>query len=174
MQIQPKRLKYLMMSRRRSINNLSCLCGILFIALFLSVNGFSAEQTKKIKGPIVITSERLTADNKARTALFENSVVARTTDVTIYGDRMLVYYEKDTGNVTKIDVTGKVKVIKENRVITSHEAIYFAEEERVVFTGDPRAVDSENVVTGRKMTYLMNEDRFLVEDSKVFLTKKKE
>jgi len=116
----------------------------------------------------------LTADNKARTALFERSVVARTTDLTMYADRMLVHYDKDTGNVTQIDAEGAVKVVKENRVITSREAVYYADGEKVIFTGEPRAVEDENVVAGKKIIYLMNEDRFLVEDSKVFLTQKKE
>ena len=148
------------------------LSGSLIIFFLLASNVFS-EEAQKIKGPITITSERLTSDNKTHTALFENSVVARTTDMTIYADRMLVYYAEDTGSVTKIEAVGGVKLIKENRVITSKEATYYADEEKVIFTGEPRAVEGKNVVTGSKMTYLLNEDRFLVEGSKVFLIKKK-
>ncbi len=162
------------MLRQLFINNIFRFSGSLIIFILLSTSVFSAEESKNIKGPIIVTSDKLTADNQAHTALFENSVVARTTNMTIYADRMLVFYEKDTGNVTRIDAAGDVKVIKENRIITSQEATYYADGEKVTFTGDPRAVEGENVVTGRKMTYLMNEDRFLVEGSKVFLTKKKE
>lgn len=162
------------MSRQLFTSNLFRLSGSLVIFFLLSINVFSAEETKKIKGPIIITSKILTADNKAHTALFEHSVVARTTDITIYADRMLVYYNKDTGNVTKIEAAGEVKLIKENRIINSKEATYYADGEKVIFTGEPRAIDGENVVTGKKMTYLLNEDHFLVENSKVFLTKKKE
>jgi lipopolysaccharide export system protein LptA len=133
-----------------------------------------ATEQSKIKGPVVITSDMLTADNKAHTALFEKSVIAKTTDMTIYADKMLVYYQEGTGDVTRIESEGNVKVIKGDRVITSHEATYLADGDKAIFTGDPRAVQGENVVTGKKMTYLMSEDRFLVEDSKVFLSKKKE
>jgi lipopolysaccharide export system protein LptA len=52
--------------------------------------------------------------------------------------------------------------------------MYSAVGEKIIFTGEPKAVEGENVVTGKKMTYLMNEDRFLVEGSKVFFTNKKE
>jgi len=160
------------MSRQLFISKLFYLSGALIIFLLLSLNAFSAEKAERIKGPIIITSEILTADNQTHTALFENSVVARTTYMTIYADRMLVYYNKDTGNVIRINAEGDVKLIKENRVITSKEATYYAEGEKVIFSGEPRAVDGENVVTGRKMTYLLNEDRFLVEGSKVFLKNK--
>ena len=150
---------------------MGCLCVFLLLS---AVNAYPDEEVKKIKGPIVITSKMLTADNLARTGLFENSVVARTTDTTIYCDKMLVYYEKDTGNVKRIDANGKVKFMKDNRVITSQEAVYYADGEKIIFTGEPRAVEGENVVIGTKMTYFMNEDRFFVEESKVFLTKKNE
>lgn len=148
-----------------------CLVSIIFIFSMLIGNAVSAEAVKKIKGPIVITSEKLTADNQAHTALFERSVVARNAGTILYADRMLVYSDKDSGDVTKIDATGAVKMIKDKRVITSQEATYYAEGEKVIFTGDPKAVEDGNVMTGKKMTYLMNEDRFLVDDSKVFLTK---
>lgn len=161
-----------MMSKRHLKNSFLSLSSALVISMVLSATAFSQEETGKIRGPITITSEMLTADNQARTALFERSVVARTSDVTIYSDRMLVQYDKNTGNVTRIDASGRVKFVKENRVVTSQEATYHADGEKLVFTGEPRAVEGENVVSGRKMTYLLNEDRFLVEDSKVFLNKK--
>jgi lipopolysaccharide export system protein LptA len=170
-------------------NDFFRLGGIIFVLFFLSAGPCygeaqpkalpatkpaQPESQSKIKGPVVITSDMLTADNKAHTALFEKSVIAKTTDMTIYADKMLVYYKEGTGDVTRIDSEGNVKVIKGDRVITSREATYLADGDKAIFTGDPRAVQGENVVTGKKMTYLMSEDRFFVEDSKVFLTKKKE
>ncbi len=150
---------------------------LLIISLFfaVSVSATVAEETKeKIKGPITVTSVTLTADNKAHTALFEKNVIAKTTDMTIYADKMLVYYKEDGGEVTQIDATGNVKLLKNGRVITSKKAVYYADGDKVIFTGEPRAVDGENVVTGTKMTYLIKEDRSLVENSKVFLKNKKE
>ena len=135
----------------------------------------SAENQKaKIKGPITITSETLTADNQAHTALFEKRVVAVTTDLTIQSDKMLVFYKEDSGDVTKIEATGNVRVLRESRIITSKAATYYADEEKVIFIGDPRAMDGDNVVTGTKITYFMDNDRFQVENSKVILKNKKE
>jgi len=153
-----------------------CFLSIIFIFSMLIGNAVSAEAVKRVigQGPIVITSEKMTADNQAHTALFERSVVARSAGTILYADRMLVYSDKDSGEVTKSDATGAVKMIKDKRVITSQEATYYAEGEKVIFTGDPKAVKDGNVMTGKKMTYLMNEDRFLVDDSKVFLPKGEE
>jgi lipopolysaccharide export system protein LptA len=153
--------------------NMISLVSLIFIFPMLIGNAVSAEAVKKVigQGPIVITSEKMTADNQANTALFERSVVARNAGTILYADRMLVYSDKGSGDVTRIDATGEVKMIKEKRVITSKEATYYAEGEKVIFNGDPKAVENGNVITGKKMTYLMNEDRFLVDDSKVFLPK---
>ena len=147
---------------------------ISILLLFLPILSNAEDQKARIKGPINITSETLTADNKAHTALFEKNVVAKTTDLTIYSDKMLVYYKEDGGTVTKIESTGNVKVLRESRIITSKSAIYYADEEKVIFTGEPRAMDGENVVSGTKITYFMNNDRFQVENSNVTLKSKKE
>jgi lipopolysaccharide export system protein LptA len=161
------------MLRQPFINNLLRLGGLLIIVLLCSPPVFSAEQTKKIQRPVTITSRTLTADNKARTALFEHSVTARTQDMTIYAEKMLVFYDA-SGNITRLDAGGGVKLVQGERVITAREAVYYADGEKVVFTGEPRALEGANIVTGTIMTYLMNEDRFLVENSKVFLSNTKE
>src|SRR5574340_1812521 len=142
---------------------------LISILLLLPVLTAAEDQKARVKGPINITSETLTADNKAHTALFEKNVVARTTDLTIHSDKMLVFYKEDSGTVTKIEATGNVKVLKEARIITSKSAVYYADEDKVVFTGEPRAMDGENVVSGTKIIYLMGSDRFQVENSRVIL-----
>lgn len=139
-----------------------------------AIESHAQPQKAKIRGPITITSETLTADNKAHTALFEKNVVAKTTDLTIQADKMLVFYTEAGGEVTKIESTGNVRVFRDSRIITSNSATYFSDEEKVLFTGEPRAMDGDNVVTGTKITYFMGDDRFLVENSKVILKSKKE
>jgi lipopolysaccharide export system protein LptA len=162
-----------MMLKRLFKNSRFLFIGSLLVSFLVTAGIVLAESgVKRIKGPIVITSEKLTADNTAHTALFERSVVARTKEMTIYANKMLVSSDKDSGAVTRIDSSGSVQLIKGNRVVTSQEAVYFADEDKVIFTGEPKAVEDGNVITGQKMTYLMSEDRFFVEGSKVFLTKK--
>lgn len=124
------------------------------------------------KGPVVITSTTLTADNKARTALFEGSVIAKSENMTLYSDRMLVYYT-EAGKITKIEATGHIKLIKGERVITSDSAVYLAEEEKVIFTGEPRAMEGSSIVTGAKMTYYLKDDKSIVENSKVIIKKER-
>lgn len=144
------------------------LSGVLLFFIFTVANG--EDRLIGSKGPIVITSMTLTADNKARTALFEGSVVARSENMTLYSDKMLVFYT-EAGKITKIEAEGHIKLIKGDRVITSESAIYLSEEEKVIFTGEPRAMEGNSVVTGTKMIYLLKDDRSIVENSKVIIRK---
>jgi lipopolysaccharide export system protein LptA len=148
---------------------------ISILCLFAHSAGASAEEQKlQVRGPITVTSETLTSDNQAHTALFEGKVVAKTGDMALYSDKMLVFYKEGTGDVTKIEATGNVKLLKNGRLITSQAATYYAGEDKVVFTGQPRAEDGENVITGSTMTYYIAQDRSYVEKSKVYLKNKKD
>ncbi len=133
--------------------------------------------TGQVKGPIVITSETLLTDNAKHTALFEGSsakqVVAKSENMVLYSDKMMVHYTEQSGNVTRIDAEGNIKFVKENLVVTSNEAVYFAAEDKVVFTGEPKAVERGNVVTGTKLIYLLKEDRSIVENPRILLENKK-
>ncbi len=125
---------------------------------------------EKGKEPTVITSRSLTADNKAKTALFEGAVVAKKGDMTMSADRMLVHYaDEKGGGIRRIDAEGNVKVLKGDRAVTSQAATYLTDPERIVFTGEPAATEGENVVRGSRMTFFVKDDRYTVENSKVFL-----
>ncbi len=173
-----------------------CLPAVLLLcatACFVQPTGVLAAEAKKAQGkePIIITSQSLIADNAAKTATFVGNVVARKGEATLYAEKMIVYSRKDAdqgkepadntkpksdqdkGDIEKIEADGNVRMVKGSRVITSRFATYYADhEERVVFTGDPKAAEGQNVVTGTKMTYFIRDDRSFVENSKVFLINK--
>jgi lipopolysaccharide export system protein LptA len=136
----------------------------------------SGASKSRVKSPVTITSETLTADNQAHTALFEKNVIAKTAEMTMSADWMLVYYTDPGGDITRIESKGNVKVQKEDKVMTSQEATYFTDSpERIVFAGNPRAFDGQNVVSGTKITYFVDDDRSFVEgNSKVIMKNKQD
>lgn len=152
-----------MKSRRFSFN---FILPVLLLAAFASAQ--AAEKKVFGKGPIVITSASLSADNKANTALFEGSVTAKTEEMTLYSDRMTVYYS-DKGAVERINAEGAVRLVKDKQMVTSGSAVYLAAEQKVIFTDKPRAVKDANVVTGTTIVYYIDSDRTAVENSKVFI-----
>lgn len=123
------------------------------------------------RGPIVITSQSLTANQKEGTAFFKGSVAAKSSEMTLFSDTMKVYYAED-GSVSRMESEGNVKLIKGGQTVTSERAVYTADTGTVVFTGDPRAVEGTSIVTGDKIIYYVSEDRFIVEGSRVIIAPK--
>ncbi len=70
-----------------------------------------------------------------------------------------------TGNrsVSLIEATGRVMIEKDEGRATSQKAVYFADEEKIVLTGEPVAWQKGTRVTGQKITMYLAEDRSVVE-----------
>lgn len=145
---------------------------IFFILFGISAPAVAAEDAKRPEEkPIIITSQMLTADNKNNIVTFEGSVVAKSEDLTIYSDKMEVFYNNSLKQITKIYAHGNVKAIKNDHAIFSNEATYSGQEEKIVFTGNPKAVDGGNVITGTEIVYFPKENRTIVKGSRVILKK---
>jgi lipopolysaccharide export system protein LptA len=124
---------------------------------------------KPEKSPIIITSETLTADNKNSTAVFEGSVIAKMDDITMSSDKMTVFYDTNESTVKKIHCVGNVKVSQETRALFADEATYIGGEEKIIFSGNPKAVEGENVISGKQITFYIKDGRVTVEESRVIL-----
>ena len=120
------------------------------------------------KGPVTVTSRTLSADQKARQALFEGDVIARSEEMTMYSDRMLVTYG-EKGGIEHMVSDGSVKLIKGGRVITSGKAEYFRDEDKIIFSINPKVVEGKTVITGTTIVYYPNEERTTVSESRVLI-----
>lgn len=147
----------------------------LAIAIFFMPAFASHASTLKRDNPIVITSDTLTADNKNNTAIFEGSVVATSQDIKIFSDKMTVFYSDGNSKISKIHAVGNIKVQKEGMAIFSEEAeyIYTDDEEKIVFTGNPKVIENDNSITGTRIIYFLKDDRAVIEGSKVLIQNKK-
>ncbi len=130
------------------------------------------ESETQSKKPVVITAKTMDADNLAHKALFVGDVVAESDGVTVYADRMEVFYSEDTGQIIRIEYEGAVKMIKDKRAIVAERATYYGAEEKIDFRGDPRILEGDNLVTGSKIFYYPSKDRVVVEDSRVYMHNK--
>jgi lipopolysaccharide export system protein LptA len=151
----------------------------LFILLSFSIiysvwvfDSSAAIIEKTEKKSVIITSRTLTADNKNNTAVFEGSVIAKTEDLTIYSDKMTVFYDNVESTINKIEASGNVKVQRKERAIFSDEAVYIDTEKKITFRGNPRAVEGENIITGTQIIFFLEDDRAVVEGSRVILQNK--
>jgi lipopolysaccharide export system protein LptA len=150
--------------KRSSIIFNSCLfLGLLFfypMALF-------AEDA-----PIRIEANSMTSTEKTNSVVFKGDVDARQGDVRIRSDEMIVYYtaqdQDNTGKnndktasqqVEKLDCLGNVEITKGEWLGTSQKMIYLSQERQVILTGDAKAWQNQNMVSGEKIIYYLDEGR---------------
>lgn len=90
---------------------------------------------------------------KARNAATDKSVPANAAGLPTTGNR----------SVSMIEATGRVRIEKDDGQATGQKAMYFAEEEKIVLTGEPVAWQKGTRVTGQKITMYLAEGRSIVE-----------
>ena len=142
-----------------------------------------------------ITSKKMTVKNQDSQAIFEGSVVLTRGTLTVYSDRMIVFFRPADSNgsdekkgresgkgaapskgpdavpavsnrsVNQIEATGRVKIEKESGRATCEQAVYYHDGDKVVLPGAPVAWEKGTRVSGKQITMFLAEDRSVVEGS---------
>ena len=118
--------------------------------------------------PINVKSNDLTADNKGKTAVFTGKVVAKQGDVTIFCDKMTVFYGNTQGDVDKIEADGNVRIVQENRTGFASHGVYESRQGKITLTGgNPKVMQGADTVTGEIITYFIDDERSNVSGGRV-------
>ena len=146
---------------KRSVTIVSAL--IVWIFAAYAVHAAPEQHRGTSNLPITVKSNELAADNKGKTAIFTGKVVAKQGDITIFCDKMTVYYGNTQGDVDKIEADGNVRIVQENRTGLSSHAVYESKQGKITLTGgSPKVTQGEDTVTGKIITYYMDDDRSFV------------
>ncbi|MEJ2039498.1 MAG: LptA/OstA family protein [Desulfosarcinaceae bacterium] len=123
--------------------------------------------------PIRITSDKLVIDNQGSNAEFIGHVKAVQGATEVTADRLTLYYrgakqpgaESDAGSIEKIHVQGHVRIVFDNRVAVSEQAVYTTSTRTLVLTGqDSRITSDNNMITGDEITFDRNSGRVEVDN----------
>jgi lipopolysaccharide export system protein LptA len=145
----------------RSFSSLIFICVVMALSLPLLAGAEQAPVSRSSE-PIKIKSDELQTDYKARTATFIGKVVARQGDVTITGDRMIVYYAAAGGDLEKVEIFGNVRIVQTDRIGIGNHGVYDSKSGRVTLDGSPRVIQGKDSVTGKVITYNLNDESSVV------------
>jgi lipopolysaccharide export system protein LptA len=134
-----------------------CVCLVL---LALVPAAFAAPAASR--EPLKIKSDTLHADNEKQTATFEGKVVARQGDLTLYADRLVVSYSGGSRELSRVEAFGNVRILQGNRQASGAHAVYDPKGARILLDGSPKVVQGEDVITGKLITYFVNEQKSVV------------
>ena len=127
------------------------------------VGGASSPSKERSKMPIVIKSGHLRTDNKNKIAVFTINVVSKQGDVTIFSDKLTVYYADDKDEVEKIEAEGHVRVTQGNRVGIGEHGVYESKLGKITLSGGkPRVMQGSDTTTGKVITYYLDDEQSIV------------
>ena len=123
--------------------------------------------------PLRIASDRMEANQKDRTILFEGNVVVQQDDLTITGRQLRVYTAEGqtdaaapsamVDKIDRIEVEGNVKISQKDKVAVADRAIYYHAEQKIVLSGHPSVSQGEDTIQGRLITLLIAQGKSIVE-----------
>jgi len=134
----------------------------MVLALSLCTAVAYAAQGVSGKEPLKVKSDTLTTDNEKKTAIFEGKVVAHQGDMVLYTDRLVVSYSGPGNEVSRVEAFGNVRIVQQERQATGAHGVYQPKEGRVVLDGNPKVVSGDDVITGKVITYYVNEQKSVV------------
>jgi lipopolysaccharide export system protein LptA len=129
--------------------------------------------------PIHIEANRMTSTEKTNSVVFIGEVDAKQGDVRIRSDEMTVYYTEEDKNkkdqdssqqVEKIICVGNVEVTRGEWLGTAKRMTYLSKERQVILTENAKAWQNQNMVSGEKIIYYLDEGRSEVMGGKPAMT----
>ena len=118
--------------------------------------------------PIVVEADQMSSTEEANTVLFLGNVDAKQGDLRILSDEMTVYYheeatsDKEASTAQKIDklvCVGNVELSSADWLGTSDQMIYYSGNRKVLLVGDAKAWQGQNMISGEKIVYYIDEGR---------------
>ena len=144
---------------------------IIFVAwVFVTASASAQNETplkekpKKSKEPIEITSDRMRSENGGVKIVFSGNVVSYKGDLKITSDIMEIYNTEDKKETDEIVAIGNVVITRGTKRAIGDRAVYLDKLQKIILTGTPYATAWEegNMIEGREMIFLLEKDRFVV------------
>ncbi len=90
------------------------------------------------------------------------TVKAKQQDITIYCDKLVVYYPEQGGEVDRVEAFGNVRIVQLNRLGTAGHAVYSNKEGKISLYINPKVYQGKDVVSGKVITYYIGEEKSVV------------
>ncbi|MCW5213427.1 lipopolysaccharide transport periplasmic protein LptA, partial [Desulfobulbus sp. TB] len=120
--------------------------------------------------PINIEADRMISQEKKNSVVFMGNVNASQGKMTIRTDKMTIYYKADNPQkdqqMDRMICIGKVKITQENWLGTGDRMEYFANLRKVILSGNAKTWQGQNMVSGKNITYYIDEKRSEVNRAK--------
>ena len=142
---------------------------ILFSGIMLLFSAVNAAENPQV--PIHIEADRMISQEQDNSVIFTGNVDASQGELLIRTDEMTVYYvqkdnstgENGSSDVNKLICKGNVQISQGDWLGTGKRMDYYAQDRKVILSGDAKGWQGQNMVAGKTITYFLDEGRSIVE-----------
>jgi len=121
--------------------------------------------------PIHIEADRMISQEQKNSVIFIGNVDARQGNITIRSDEMTVYYTQNksgkkknsSSQVKKLICKKNVEITQDDWLGTGNRMDYFAKDRKVILSGNAKAWQGQNMVSGKTIIYYLDDKRSIVE-----------
>ena len=152
-------------------NKISRTVFIIFMTLILATSTSiakeqSPQKSNTDKEPLEITSDRMRSENGGIKIIFSGNVESYKGDLKITSDIMEVYNSDETKETDEVVALGNVFITRGLKKAKGDRAVYIDKLQKIILTGTPKAIawEEENMIEGREMIFLLDKDRFVVNE----------
>ena len=131
----------------------------------------TVEKSKKAKKPgkekpVEITSERMRSEDGGKKVIFSGNVISYWDDLKITSDILEIYNSEDKKETDEIVAIGNVFITRGKKRAKGDRAIYLDKLQKIILTGSPKATawEGQDIIEGREMIFLLEKDRFIVNE----------
>jgi lipopolysaccharide export system protein LptA len=132
-------------------------------SLTLILASLSLAETKlpfsRNEEPIKILSDKLHTDSSRKVATFTGNVAARQGDLTIFADRLVISYSEESGDISRAEVFGNVRIVQGERRAQADHGVYDAKNSRIELDGNPKVFQGSDTISGRNITYYLDQEK---------------
>ncbi len=145
---------------------------VMFLALLLTALVCPQTRAEESDEPIFIEADRMISQETENSVVFIGNVDAKQGDVTIRSDEMTVFYtqskkgKNSSNQVKRLICIKNVEVVQDDWLGTGERMDYFAKERKVILSDNAKAWQGQNMVSGKTITYYLDEKRSIVEQDK--------
>ncbi|MEA3362726.1 MAG: lipopolysaccharide transport periplasmic protein LptA [Thermodesulfobacteriota bacterium] len=115
--------------------------------------------------PIEITSQKLEMLQQQRQSTFTGDVVAKQGDMTLFAEKLIVFFHKDQDQVERLEAIGSVRALQLDRIATAEKAVFYQVEEKLVLSGNAEVTQGKNKISGDEITLYLQDNRTLINSS---------
>jgi lipopolysaccharide transport protein LptA len=129
-------------------------------------NSISSTKNSNKDKPIEITADRMRSEDGGQKIIFSGGVVGLWGDLKITSDILEIYNSEDKKETDEIVAIGNVFITRANKRAKGDRAVYLDKLQKIILTGTPKATawEDKSIIEGREMIFLLEKDRFVVND----------